>query len=93
MATERKRKKPTRAELLKLNKNFISIKFDWGKEYVFPYEAGIALMELFEHAEQLKSDRISPILSNQSPSLIVMSEKEYIDKKMSHILDMDIEGE
>jgi len=92
------KKQPTRAELLKLAENFVTIKFDYGREYVFPYPEGIALMELFRHAEQLdttdyENNTITPINSDNAPILKPLSQKEYIDKKMSHILGVSVKGE
>ncbi len=84
--------KPTKTQILKKQENYSVVKFDWGKEYIFPYEAGIALMELFKLAEQLKDHTIIPILYEQSPILSVMSQTEYLDKKMSHILGVEVKG-
>jgi len=91
MATAR----PTKAELLKKKSNYIVITFEYGKTYVFPFEAGMQLIAAFENAEFVdRSDYQNHIIKDvsveSSIETKIMSQQEYLDYKMSGLLGVNV---
>lgn len=91
-------KPPTNAEILKTKKNYIKIKFGYSRCYIFPYEEGMGVMQHFVNAEaydtsDYENPIITPLSKDGSPEMEILSEKMYIDLKMSHLLGAKVEGE
>ena len=92
--------KPTKAQIaeaLKKPTNYIKVEFGYGLKVVLPYADGIALMECLKNAEHydyisdLSAFCIRPFKAAESPTSAVMSESDYIDKKMTALFNMKIE--
>ena len=76
-------------DLLKIPNMYAKISFGYSLKYVMPYEAGIAVMNAFKHAEALEQPydgqaTITPIKDN--PQLSFVSEEEYKKIKMEALL-------
>jgi len=97
-----KPKKPTKTDCLKAIKNFAVVEISYSLKIVLPYDKAIALMETLSQAEVLDRSDVSsyssddlvikPMAINDSPTFKVLSEKEYINYKMSHLLGTKVEA-
>ena len=89
---------PKNSELLeKVPDNYLMIKFGYSGKYIFPYDVGIKVLELFKQAEAVVNGysdmRIVPISNSESVEMIVVSKQNYLAGKLSNILGVQIEPE
>lgn len=92
--------KPTKAQIataLKVPTNYMKVEFGYGLKLVLPYQDGVTLIECLKHAEHydyisdISSHCIRPFRNTDSPACAVMSQQDYIDKKMTALFNMKIE--
>jgi len=91
-------KKQTEAELLKKKPNYCSIRFDYGKTYILPYNEGIKILEAFQYAEYLNTEEynnhtISGLPKDVSPEFTAISQQVYLDLKLSALLKVNVTTE
>lgn len=69
-----------------LKDNYIAIRFRYGEEVVFPWKAGIEVLNAFKQAEEIEADisydmpRIKP--HKQSYDMKIIAYDEYVRMKM-----------
>ena len=77
-------------EILKNAKpdNYITIRFTYSCELIFPFEDGIALLKHMNKAEQFgEADTITPVVFDSVSQVRLLSQTEYIQRKMKHLLE------
>ena len=89
------KKRPTVKEVLAKKDNFMEVMFSYSN-LILPYEDGIKFMESLRNAEQ----KISPdggdyddfiiVPIKEKPSTKPISQKEYLDMKMAHLLGVTV---
>lgn len=86
-------KKPTNKELLTSKKSFMLIKFGWSQSYIVPYDDGIKLQESLKNIELYDTEsydfhKIIPLPVDKSPEFTILTEQEYLNFKLRHILKL-----
>ena len=86
-------KQPTKAELLKKTSGYLKIEFGYNCIIVLPHKEGIALLSAFENAETYNKDNYNEpkiVPYNGNIEITQISEKRYLNLKMSHLLKIPV---
>lgn len=76
----------------KVEPGYIKIRFGYGAEFVFPYKAGITVVEAFEQAEEMDNsdyDNKAIVPIKTSPEIKILTRSAYVEMKMTHLLGLN----
>jgi hypothetical protein len=84
-------------EQLVTKDNFMVLTFGYNHSYVLPHKDAITILAAFKNAETYttsfdKPNTISPLLITDSVSAANMSQVEYVQLKMHHLLGVGEKG-
>ena len=86
-------KKPTIKEINTTPDNYIKIEFDYNCSYIFPYDDGITILNMFKNAEEYNTENyenhtIIPL--KNTPTTTVIANQQYKNMKMAALLNITV---